>query len=410
MENKFKRVEGGVTYPQGFKAAGIHCGLRKNKTKKDLALIVSDVECSAAAIYTTNKVYGAPITVTREHLKDGKARAVIVNSGNANTCNPDGVDKANAMCKALAENLGISENDVVVASTGVIGAPLPLEPIVNGIPELIASADYTPEAGYCAAAAIMTTDTRLKQIAIEYTVGDKTVKLGGMAKGSGMISPNMATMLSFVTTDAGVSPEILQRMLKEAADRTFNMISVDGDTSTNDSCIVLANGLAGNAEITSEGADYDAFLEAFIAICTDLARSMAADGEGAKHLITCVVKGACSTQQAETIGKSVIGSALTKSAIFGCDANWGRVLAAMGYSGETFDPEKVNVAFASTAGSVLVCKDGRGLDFDEELASKILSEKEVIIDILMAEGNCEATCWGCDLTYDYVRINGDYRT
>ena len=410
MENKFKRVEGGVTYPQGFKAAGIHCGLRKNKTKKDLALIVSDVECSAAAIYTTNKVYGAPITVTREHLKDGKARAVIVNSGNANTCNPDGVDKANAMCEALAKELGISENDVVVASTGVIGAPLPIEPIVAGIPELIASADYTPEAGYCAAAAIMTTDTRLKQIAIEYTVGDKTVKLGGMAKGSGMISPNMATMLSFVTTDASVDPEILQRMLKEAADRTFNMISVDGDTSTNDTLCVMANGMSGVSITDETSMEAVMFYDALEYICRYLARKMASDGEGATKLLECRIRNFSDYQDARVLAKSVINSPLVKTAMFGADANWGRILCALGYAGVEFDPSKVEVNFISNAGEINVCKNGGSVIVDEDRAKEILLEDSIIIDVDMHDGEETATAYGCDLSYEYVRINGDYRS
>lgn len=410
MENKFKRVEGGVTYPQGFKAAGIHCGLRKNKNKKDLALIVSDVECSAAAIYTTNKVYGAPITVTREHLKDGKARAVIVNSGNANTCNPDGVDKANAMCEALAKELGIKASDVVVASTGVIGAPLPLEPIVAGIPELIASADYTPEAGYCAAAAIMTTDTRLKQIAIEYTVGDKTVKLGGMAKGSGMISPNMATMLSFVTTDAAVDSDILQRMLKEAADRTFNMISVDGDTSTNDTLCVMANGMSG-VSITDESSEEAImFYDALEYICRYLARKMASDGEGATKLLECRIRGCDDYQNARVLAKSVINSPLVKTAMYGADANWGRILCALGYAGVEFDPSKVEVNFISNAGEINVCKNGGSVIVDEDRAKEILLEDSIIIDVDMHDGDDVATAYGCDLSYEYVRINGDYRS
>lgn len=411
METKFKRVEGGVTYPKGFKASGIHCGLRKNKTKKDLALIVADNLCSAAAVYTTNKVYGAPITVCREHLKDGKARAVIVNSGNANTCNPDGVDKANAMCRALAKELGIDENDIVIASTGVIGAPLPLEPILNGIPKLVEEADYTPEAGYCAAAAIMTTDTRLKQIALEYTTPDgKKVKLGGMAKGSGMISPNMATMLSFITTDAEVEPSILQDMLKEVADKTFNMISVDGDTSTNDTLCVLASGLSGDTINDAESENAKLFCEALEYICRYLARKMASDGEGATKLIECRIRNCSELHKARILAKSVINSPLVKTAMFGADANWGRILCALGYAGVDFDPGKIEVNFISNAGEINVCKNGGSVIVDEDRAKEILLEDSIIIDVDMNEGAETATAYGCDLSYEYVRINGDYRS
>lgn len=410
METKFRRVEGGVTYPRGFKASGIHCGLRKNKNKKDLALIVCDNDCTCAAVYTTNKVYGAPITVTREHLKDKKARAVIVNSGNANTCNPDGVEKANAMCRALAEKLGISENDVVVASTGVIGAPLPLEPIVSGIDKLVESADYTAEAGYCAAAAIMTTDTRLKQIALEYTCGDKTVKLGGMAKGSGMISPNMATMLSFITTDADVDGDILQKMLKEAADRTFNMISVDGDTSTNDTLCVMASGLSGVSIKDESSEEAIMFYDALEYICRYLARKMASDGEGATKLLECRIRGCAEYEKARVLAKSVINSPLVKTAMFGADANWGRVLCALGYAGVEFDPNKVEVNFISNAGAINVCTNGGSVVVDEDKAKEILLEDSIIIDVDMHEGDEVATAYGCDLSYEYVRINGDYRS
>ena len=411
METKIKRVEGGVTYPKGFKASGIHCGLRKNKTKKDLALIVADNLCSAAAIYTTNKVYGAPITVCREHLKNGKARAVIVNSGNANTCNPDGVEKANAMCRALAKELCIDENDVVVASTGVIGAPLPLEPILNGIPKLIEEADYTPEAGYCAAAAIMTTDTRLKQIALEYTTPDgKVVKLGGMAKGSGMISPNMATMLSFITTDAEVEPSVLQDMLKKVADKTFNMISVDGDTSTNDTLCVMASGLSGEVVKDADSENAKLFEEALEYICRYLARKMASDGEGATKLIECRIRNCSDFQKARVLAKSVINSPLVKTAMFGADANWGRILCALGYAGVDFDPSKIEVNFISNAGEINVCKNGGSVIVDEDRAKEILLEDSIIIDVDMYEGNETATAYGCDLSYEYVRINGDYRS
>ncbi|MBR6521595.1 MAG: bifunctional glutamate N-acetyltransferase/amino-acid acetyltransferase ArgJ [Oscillospiraceae bacterium] len=405
-----KYIDGGVCAAKGFKAAGVFCGVKANSSpsKKDLALIYSEIPCAAAGIFTKNQVKAAPVLLDMELIKDGVAQAIVANSKNANACAPDGMENAKRMCQAAANALNIPAENVMVSSTGVIGQRLNIEAIEKGIPMAVEQLSY--DGSDAAANAIMTTDTVKKEFACELEIGGKLIHIGGIAKGSGMIHPNMGTMLCYITTDCAISAAMLKKALLDANKLSFNRISVDGDTSTNDSCIVLANGLAGNAEITAEGTDYDAFFEAFLAICTALARSMAADGEGAKHLITCVVKGAASVNQAETIGKSVIGSALTKSAIFGCDANWGRVLAAMGYSGETFDPEKVNVSFASTAGSILVCKDGRGVDFDEELATKILSESEVIIDILMAEGSCEATCWGCDLTYDYVRINGDYRT
>lgn len=410
-DNKIKRIEGGVTYPQGFQASGIHCGLRKNKTKKDLALILADKKCNTAAIYTTNKVFGAPITVTREHLKDGLAQAVICNSGNANTCNPDGVEKANAMCKALAEQLHIAENDVVVASTGVIGMPLPLEPIINGIPALCNSLGRLPEDGYAAAAAIMTTDTRLKQIAAETTISGVKVKIGGMAKGSGMIQPNMATMLSFITTDAAVSTEVLQVILKRVADKTFNMISVDGDTSTNDTLCIMASGLAGNEEITDiNGSDCAAFEALLEYVCKYLARKMAADGEGASKLLECRVHGCDTEGNARILAKSVINSPLVKTAMFGSDANWGRILCALGYSGVDFDPKKVDVNFISGAGEINVCKNGGSVGFDEDKAKEILLMDSITIDVNMNMGSASATAFGCDLTYEYVRINGDYRS
>ena len=410
-DNKIKRIEGGVTYPAGFRASGIHCGLRKNKSKKDLALLLADRPCNAAAIYTTNKVYGAPITVTREHLKNGIAQAVICNSGNANTCNPDGIDKANAMCKALAAQLGIAENDVVVASTGVIGMPLPLEPILAGIPTLCEALGSSAEDGYAAAAAIMTTDTRLKQIAAEATIGGIKVKIGGMAKGSGMIQPNMATMLSFITTDAAISSAALQILLKRVADRTFNMISVDGDTSTNDTLCILASGLAGNAEITDPDSADGAALEVLLEyVCKYLARKMAADGEGASKLLECRVRGCDSVANARVLAKSVINSPLVKTAMFGSDANWGRILCALGYAGVDFDPHAVDVNFISNAGEINVCKNGGSVGFDEDKAKEILLEDSIIIDINMNIGTESATAFGCDLTYEYVRINGDYRS
>ena len=406
-----KFIEGGVCAAQGFKAAGIHVGVKTHNTnKKDVALIVSDVDCSASAVFTRNVVKAAPIHVDKKHLENGKARAIVANSGNANACAPNGEENAIKMCQAAARVIGCDPTDVLVSSTGVIGQTINVKVIEDGLPELYAALDTTAEASDAAAHAIMTTDTVKKEVALETVIGGKTVRMGGVAKGSGMIHPNMGTMLCFLTTDCAISPEMIKTALLETVNVSFNRISVDGDTSTNDSCIVLANGLAGNAEITEKGEDYNAFLEALQALCMELAKSMASDGEGAKHLITCTVTGAADEQTAETIAKSVIGSTLTKAAIFGADANWGRVLCAMGYSGAEFDPEKVDVHFTSAAGDIAVCEQGRGLNFDEDLAKKILTEHDVEINITMGEGEASCTCWGCDMTYDYVKINGDYRT
>ena len=406
-----KEISGGVCAAQGFRAAGIHVGVKThNVNKKDLALIVSDVDCAAAAVFTTNVVKAAPIHVTKAHLADGKARAVIANSGNANACAPQGEENAERMCAAAAAAIGCQAEDVLVCSTGVIGQTIKINVIEEGVPKLCPLLERSEAASDAAAHAIMTTDTVKKEAAVETTVGGKTVRMGGIAKGSGMIHPNMGTMLCFLTTDCAISPEMIREALLETAKVSFNRISVDGDTSTNDTCLVLANGLAENVEITEKNDDYYAFLEALKALCVSLARMMAKDGEGAKHLITCTVEGAKDEAQAETIAKSVISSILTKAAIFGCDPNWGWVLCAMGYSGEQFDPEKVDVAFASAAGSISVCEKGRGLDFDEDLAKKILTENEVVIAITMGEGSGCCTCWGCDITYDYIKINGDYRT
>ena len=404
-------IEGGVCAAQGFRAAGIHVGVKTHNTeKKDLALIVSDVDCAAAAVYTTNVVKAAPIHVDKAHLADGKARAIVANSGNANACAPHGEENAEKMCAAAAKAIGCKPEDIVVSSTGVIGQTINVQVIEEGVPALYAALERSNEASDAAAHAIMTTDTVKKEVAVETTVGGKTVRMGGIAKGSGMIHPNMGTMLCFLTTDCAISPEMIKTALLETVGVTFNRISVDGDTSTNDTCCVLANGLAGNEMITAKGPDYDAFLEALRALCTALAKKMAADGEGAKHLITCTVSGAADEAAAETVAKSVISSTLTKAAIFGADANWGRVLCAMGYSGAAFDPEKVDVHFASAAGDIAVCQQGRGLDFDEALAKKILTEHDVEILITMGEGSATCTCWGCDITYDYIKINGDYRT
>ena len=404
-------IDGGVCAAQGFRAAGLHVGVKThNVNKKDVALIVSDADCAAAAVFTTNVVKAAPIHVTKAHLANGRARAVVANSGNANACAPLGEENAERMCAAAAKAIGCGAEDVLVCSTGVIGQTLRVNVIEEGMEELAGLLERSGAASDAAAHAIMTTDTVKKEAAVETTVGGKTVRVGGIAKGSGMIHPNMGTMLCFITTDCSISPEMIREALVDTAHVSFNRISVDGDTSTNDTCLVLANGLAGNETITGEGEDYAAFLEALKALCVRLARMMAKDGEGARHLITCTVAGAKDEESAQTIAKSVISSTLTKAAIFGCDANWGRVLCAMGYSGEEFDPDKVDVAFASAAGEIPVCRQGRGLDFDEDLAKRILTEDEVEIRVRMGEGDAACTCWGCDITYDYIKINGDYRT
>ena len=406
-----KFIDGGVCAAQGFQAAGIHVGVKTHANwKKDVALIVSDVDCAASAVFTKNVVKAAPIHVDKKHLASGCARAIIANSGNANACAPHGEENAIKMCQAAAKAIGCKAEDVLVSSTGVIGQTLNVQVIEDGMPELYGALAASAEASDAAAHAIMTTDTEKKEAAVETVIGGKVVRMGGIAKGSGMIHPNMGTMLCFLTTDCAISPEMIKTALLETVGVTFNRISVDGDTSTNDTCIVLANGMAGNAVITEKGEDYAAFLEALQALCTELAKKMASDGEGAKHLITCTVKGAADEAQAETVSKSVISSTLTKAAIFGADANWGRVLCAMGYSGAEFDPDKVDVHFTSAAGDIAVCEKGRGLDFDEELAKKILTEHDVEINITMGEGDAACTCWGCDITYDYIKINGDYRT
>jgi len=411
MESGFQMIPGGVCAAQGFRAAGLHVGVKThNISKKDVALIVSDVPCAAAGMFTKNVVKAAPVRVTMAHLADGRARAVIANSGNANACAPQGEENAQRMCAAAARAVGCAPEDVLVASTGVIGQTLKVDVIEEGVPELCRLLARSEEASDWAAHAIMTTDTVTKEAAITAEIGGRAVTIGGIAKGSGMIHPNMGTMLCFLTTDCAISPEMLGQALREVVRVSFNRISVDGDTSTNDTCCILANGAAGNVEITEKNGDYTVFVRALEALCVLLARKMAKDGEGAKHLMTCEVEGARDEEQAETIAKSVISSTLTKAAIFGCDANWGRVLCAMGYSGESFDPEKVRVCFASDAGRVAVCENGRGLDFDEELAKRVLTEDEIVIHIEMGEGDGRCVCWGCDITYDYIKINGDYRT
>lgn len=404
---EIKLIEGGVCAAQGFTGAGIHCGVRKNRTKRDLALILSSVPASAAAVYTTNLVKGAPLEVTKKHLENGLARAVICNSGNANTCNADGIEIAETTCALLASELGIAPEDVVVASTGVIGQRLSLEPFKTGIPELCkALGPNSHDVGE----AIMTTDTKLKEIAVEFTAGGKTCRLGGIAKGSGMIHPNMATMLVFLTTDCAVSPEMLQKALSTDVQETFNMVSVDGDTSTNDMVAILANGLAGNAEIASEGEDFESFMRALNTVTVHLCRCIAGDGEGATKLLECRVTGALDKAAAKTAARGVICSSLLKAAMFGADANWGRVLCAIGYSGTHVDVHKVDVFFRSAAGTVCVCTHGAGVPFSEEEAKQILLEKEIEILVDLNAGDEGATAWGCDLTYDYVKINGDYRT
>ncbi|MCI5575824.1 MAG: bifunctional glutamate N-acetyltransferase/amino-acid acetyltransferase ArgJ [Clostridiales bacterium] len=402
-----KITEGGVTAAKGFTANGIHCGIRKNKTKRDLSLIFSSVPANAASVYTTNLVKGAPLTVTKKHLEDGKAQAVICNSGNANTCNANGIEIAEKMSELTAAALGIQPEDVIVASTGVIGQPLSLEPIAAGMEAL--AAGLGAHSGL-AAEGIMTTDTKKKEIAVSFDIGGVECKIGGIAKGSGMIHPNMATMLVFITTDCAISTQMLKLALSTDIQSTFNMVSVDGDTSTNDMVSILANGMAGNKEITSEGEDFSEFMKALNTVTVYLCKAIAGDGEGATKMIECSVTGAKELMTAKTVAKSVICSSLTKAAMFGADANWGRVLCAIGYSGAAVDIDKVDVAFASAAGEIAVCKNGAGVDFSEEKAKQILLEHEITIKIDLNDGAACAVAWGCDLTYDYVRINGDYRT
>jgi len=403
-----KYIDGGVCAAKGFKASGVRCGIRKTQTKKDLALIVSDVPASAAGVYTTNLVKGAPIYVTKANIADGMAQAVICNSGNANTCNANGIEIAEGMCALVEKHAGVKASDVIVASTGVIGQPLSLDPISAGMPQLVSELSY--DGGMSAAQAIMTTDTFAKSVAVEFELGGKVCTIGGIAKGSGMIHPNMATMLVFVTTDAAIAPAMLSKAVKADVQSSFNMVSVDGDTSTNDMLCIMANGMAGNALIESDGADYDAFCKALAAVTQNLCRKIAKDGEGATKLLTCRASGAADVQTARTVAKSVICSSLFKAAMFGADANWGRVLCAIGYSGAAVDVNKIGVSFASAAGSITVCENGAGVPFSEEIAKKILTEDEITIEVTLGMGTAEATAWGCDLTYDYVKINGDYRT
>lgn len=402
-----KIINGGVCAAKGFTANGIHCGIRKNRTKRDLALIYSEVKASCAAVYTTNLVKGAPLIVTKKHLENGYAQAVVCNSGNANTCNANGIDVAEQMSEITAKALGISPDDIVVASTGVIGLPLEIAPIEKGMPSLCEGlGDHSD----LAAEGIMTTDTRMKEVAVEFEIGGKTCKIGGIAKGSGMIHPNMATMLVFITTDCKISPEMLGRALSSDIKNTFNMVSVDGDTSTNDMVTVLANGMAENPEITSDGEDFAEFMKALNTVTVYLCKKIAGDGEGATKMLECCVSGAKDDANAKIIAKSVICSSLTKAAMFGADANWGRVLCAIGYSGAEVDVCGVDVYFKSDAGEILVCQNGAGVEFSEEKAKEILLREEITIRIDLREGDAKAIAWGCDLTYDYVKINGDYRT
>lgn len=403
-----KDIQGGVCAPLGFKAGGIHCGIRKNKSKKDLALIVSDVICHAASTYTLNKVKGAPIAVTKQHLENGEAKAIICNSGNANTCNPDGEEIANAVCELCAGALKIDVNDIIVASTGVIGEPLPLTPFENHMTDLVNSLGYNNSTDACEG--IMTTDAVRKEYAVEFELDGKVCHIGAIAKGSGMIHPNMATMLAFVTTDVAISKDMLQEVIHEVVDDTFNMVSVDGDTSTNDMLSIMANGLAENNEIQTKNENYIIFKEALMYICTCLSKGIAKDGEGATKLLTCTVNHANTIKDAKIVAKSVITSSLFKAAMFGCDANWGRILCAIGYCEADYDIDKIEVYLANEVGSICVCQNGRGYPFDEAEALKILSEDEIEIMVDLHDGHYQATAWGCDLTYDYVKINGDYRT
>lgn len=419
-------IDGGVCASKGFKANGIQCGLAHKpltnteensavanneppiKKKNDLALIVADKECTAAAVYTTNKVKGAPILVTKEHIKNGIAKAVIVNSVNANTCNADGIQKAEKMCHLVSEELGIDINDVIVASTGVIGQILPIEPIANGMKELAEGLSY--DGNPKAVEAIMTTDTQVKEVAVQFELGGKICTIGGMLKGSGMIHPNMATTLTFITTDVNISAELLQKALSDVVKITLNRVSVDGDTSTNDMACILANGMAENIPVTKENEDFEKFVNALYTVMMNLARKMARDGEGATKLIECICHGAENEKTAEIVAKSVITSSLFKAAMFGEDANWGRILCAVGYADADFDINKVDVSIGSNKGFINVCQNGAGVEFSEEKAKEILEEEEIIINISIGNGTGKAIAWGCDLTYDYVKINGDYRS
>lgn len=413
-------IDGGVTAPLGFTAAGLHCGVKQSPLsdgndpvvttdapKKDLAMILSACDCAAAAVYTKNVVKAAPVLLSQQHLQGGRARGIITNSGNANACAPNGMAHATTMAKAAAEATGLDPTQFAVASTGVIGVELNIAAITAGIPSL--AAGLSKEGFDDAASAILTTDLTKKQIAVALSLGGKTVTLGLMAKGSGMIHPNMGTTLCFCTTDCAIDAALLQKALTYGIGKTFNRVSVDGDTSTNDSCFVLANGMAENAPLTEEGDDYLLFRDALTFVLEDAAKKIAGDGEGAGRLVTCTVDGALTEDQAEQMSKAIISSSLVKTAMCGADANWGRVVCAAGYAGVDFDPEQIAVRFSSCAGELPVCSGGTGLPFDEALAKEILSQAEVSILVSLQQGSGSATCWGCDLTHDYVTINGDYR-
>lgn len=408
MSSKIREISGGICAPKGFVAGGVHAGIRRNTAKKDLALIVSEVPAQGAGVYTRNLVKGAPLIVTKEHLADGWAQAIICNSGNANTCNADGIVTATKMAELTGDALGIASENVLVASTGVIGVPLDVNPISAALPNLVGLLDQT--GSRAAAEAIMTTDTVQKEIAVEFEIGGVPCHIGAIAKGSGMIHPDMATMLVFLTTDVVISGELLQRALSTDVASSFNMITVDGDTSTNDMALILANGMAGNREISTENADFAVFMQALNTVTVYLCRQLAGDGEGATRLIECRVSGAKSEADARKMAKAIIASSLVKAAIFGADANWGRVLCAIGYSGADVNVNAIDVDFLSAAGTISVCRNGAGVDFSETQAKKVLSAAEITILVTAHDGNAQSTGWGCDLTYDYVRINGDYRT
>jgi glutamate N-acetyltransferase/amino-acid N-acetyltransferase len=410
-----KEVSGGVCAPRGFRAGGIRCGIKTGSKKRDLALIYAEKPCTSAALYTTNRVQAASVLVSRRHLASGSCRAVIANSGNANACTGQaGLEAARRMAELAAAGLSIAPEAVAVASTGVIGVPLPVAAIESGLTRLVDSLRDDPAGHEAALEAIMTTDTRKKDGALEFEIAGTPVRLGAMVKGSGMIHPNMATMLCFITTDAAIDREVLDRALRRAVKRSFNRVTVDGDTSTNDMVLIMASGAAGNPPISGEGPDYEAFTEVLEALCVKLARAMARDGEGASKLLTVILRGAADEEAAETLAKSVAASSLVKAACFGADANWGRVLCALGYAGVDFDPEGVEVRFASSAGELVVCREGGPVAFSEDRAKRILQEAEIEIRIDLqgrgGGGPGTAVVWGCDLTYGYVKINGDYRS
>lgn len=403
-----KKIDGGVCAPIGYKAAGIHCGIRKNKNRKDLSLIVSDVMCHASSTYTLNKVQGAPIAITKKHLINNEAKAIICNSGNANTCNSNGEEIAIKTCEICAKALNVEPQDIIIASTGVIGQPLSIQPFEDNMDQLVEALNDNGSQAACEG--IMTTDTVIKEIAVEFELDGTLCRIGGIAKGSGMIHPNMATMLCFITTDVHITKELLDEIVKDVVNDTFNMVSVDGDTSTNDMVSVLANGLSQNKYIERKDKNYTIFKNALYTVLEELSKAIAKDGEGATKLLTCHVTNANTTTDAKIVAKSVITSSLFKAAMFGKDANWGRILCAIGYSEASYDVNKIDVVLSSTKGTLPVCKDGKGIDFDEDYALVVLEEDEIIIDINLNDGSAKATSWGCDLTYDYVKINGDYRT